>query len=351
FQQIRHWLVWPDQDFPRTPTQKPLLSQIEQAAEAQLGVGKMSTGVFPANRPLNELLNRIGGGHALGGSSDHLQLSSIERVELMSALEDRYQIDVSESEFTAVQTVGELERLIERPSAQSRVYHYPRWAQSWPTRIVRAAVFNLLARPAMLLRGWPGVTGRQNLSGLSSPALVISNHVAFFDPAYIIEALQSRFRRKLAIAMDGELLESMRNPQAGTPFFRGMANRAAYWLVISVYNVFPLPLHAGFRKSFAFAGELVDRGWSVLIFPEGTRTRDGKLSPFRAGIGLLATRLNVPIIPMRLNGVFELKAAGKRWAHPGQIGVAIGSPARFQENDDPEQIARELEQRVAELAN
>ena len=92
---------------------------------------------------------------------------------------------------------------------------------------------------------------------------------------------------------------------------RGLADRAAYWLVVSIYNVFPLPLRAGFRKSFAFAGDLVDRGWSVLIFPEGTRTRDGRMGPFRAGIGLLAAQLRVPVVPMRMDGIFEIESRGQ----------------------------------------
>jgi 1-acyl-sn-glycerol-3-phosphate acyltransferase len=80
-------------------------------------------------------------------------------------------------------------------------------------------------------------------------------------------------------------------------------------------------------------------------------TRDGKLSPFRAGIGLLATRLNVPVVPLRLDGIFELKAAGKKWARPGQIKVTIGSPIRFRDSDAPEQIARDLENRAAKLGD
>jgi long-chain acyl-CoA synthetase len=290
------------------------------------------------------------GGSSAGSDRDApLQLSSIERVELLSALEDRYQVDLSETEFANAQTVGAVEDLLKQPESSVTVYHYPRWAQSWPVRIFRAAVFNLLARPAMLLLGWPRIRGRENLRNVNGPAIVVSNHTAFLDAAYVMEGLPERFRRKLAVAMDGELLESMRNPPPGTKFVKSLADRISYWLVVSVYNVFPLPLHAGFRRSFAFAGDLMDRGWSVLIFPEGSITRDGRLSPFRAGIGLLATQLRVPVIPMHLRGLFELKAAGKKWAQPGQVRVSIGAPVQFDETDDPEEVARELERSVAAL--
>jgi len=94
---------------------------------------------------------------------------------------------------------------------------------------------------------------------------------------------------------------------------------------------------------------LVDRGWSVLVFPEGELTRDGQIAPFRAGIGLLAARLKVPVVPMRLDGLYDRREADKSWAPPGHIRVAIGAPVRFGEADAAEQIARDLEARVGAL--
>ena len=351
FQQIRHWLVWPEADFPRTPTQKPALAKIRETAEARLGRKVSEAGAQPSEpSALNEILARISRGRAQpADEASTLQLSSIERVELLSALEDRYQVDLSEAEFSQAETVGALQQLLGEPQVHSPVFHYPSWAQSWPVRIVRALVFNFLARPAMLLLGWPRIRGREALGGVNGPVLVVANHITFFDPAYVLEALPQRLRHKLAVAMDGELLESMRRPPPGTGFFRALVDRSAYWLVVTVYNVFPLPLRAGFRKSFSFAGDLVDRGWSVLVFPEGARTRDGQMNPFRAGIGLLAARLRVPVVPVHLGGISELKTAGKRWARPGQIKVSIGAPANFKESEAPEEIARDLEARVRSL--
>jgi long-chain acyl-CoA synthetase len=351
FQQMRCWLVWPEMDFPRTPTQKPVLARIREAVESEFGGRKARAGpAATPSGPLAQLLARIARGRSVPESGTAaLQLSSIERVELLSALEDRYQVDLSETEFTSADTVRELERLVEEPPPRAAVFHYPCWAQTWPVRIVRSVVYHLLARPAMLLLGWPSVRGREKLRGTNAPVLVIANHIAYFDPVFVLEALPRRLRRRLAVAMDGELLESMRTPPAGTGFLTGLAHRVGYWLVVSLFNVFPLPRQAGFRKSFAFAGDLIDRGWSVLVFPEGARTRDGRMGPFRTGIGLLATRLGVPVVPVRLGGIFELKQAGKRRARPGQIKVSIGPPVRFGETDAAEAVARKLERSVADL--
>jgi long-chain acyl-CoA synthetase len=347
FQQMRRWLVWRENDFPRTPTQKPILSRIRDFAEKEIG-GRASAP--PASSALAELLARVSRGAPMqSGSAAQLQLSSIERVELLSALEDRYQVDLSETEFANAESVAALERLLEQPPASGPVYHYPRWAQTWPVRWIRAAAFYLLIRPAMLLLGWPRVRGRENLRDVHGPVLIIANHITYLDPSYLLAALPVRLRHNVAVAMEGELLEAMRKPPKGTAIFASALLRLQYFLIVALFNVFPLPQRAGFRKSFAFAGGLVDRGWSVLVFPEGARTVDGQMAPFRAGIGLLAARLRLPVVPIRLAGLFERKQAGKRWARPGQIQATIGAPVSFRETDDAEEIARELERRVAAL--
>jgi len=350
FQQMRHWLVWPEKDFPRTPTQKPILARIHEFAERELG-GAARGAVVPAvASPLNDLLSRISRGAPVEpGAAAALHLSSIEQVELLSALEDRYQVDLSETEFSSAESAADIERLLEQPAARGTAFYYPHWAQSWPVRWIRAAAFYALVRPAMLLLGWPRIRGQENLRDVEGPVLLIANHVTYLDPGYVLAALPGRLRRRVAVAMEGELLEAMRQPPAGTGFLAGMILRLQYLLVVALFNVFPLPQKSGFRKSFAFAGELVDRGWSVLVFPEGARTKDGAIAPFRAGIGLLATRLRAPIVPVRLGGLFERKQAGKHWAPPGMIRVVVGAPVSFREGEVAEEIARELERRVGGL--
>jgi long-chain acyl-CoA synthetase len=118
---------------------------------------------------------------------------------------------------------------------------------------------------------------------------------------------------------------------------------------VALLNLFPLPRAAAFLKSFAYAGECVDRGYSLLVFPEGHHTTDGELRPFRTGVGLLATHLNVPVVPMRIDGLFDVKRAGRRLARPGEIRVRIGKPVSFKATDKVPSIAAELQRRVEEL--
>src|SRR5208283_2238293 len=254
--------------------------------------------------------------------------------ELLSALEDRYQVDLSETKFANAATVGDLEKLLQssrsvvgrqslvvgktperlathdqrltgaprdpefqRREFHSPAFHYPRWALRWPTTWVRLASHYLLARPAVLLLGWPRVAGRENLRGVSGPLLVISNHIADVDFALIQAALPARIRHKMAIATRGEMLECLRSSAPDRTWFKRIYDRVQWTLAVALLNLFPLPRQSGFRKSFAYAGEAVDRGYSVLVFPEGKHSTDGKVGKFRTGIGLLANNLRIPILP------------------------------------------------------
>jgi long-chain acyl-CoA synthetase len=126
-------------------------------------------------------------------------------------------------------------------------------------------------------------------------------------------------------------------------------DRVKWTLGVSLLNLFPLPREAGFRESFAFAGESVDRGCSILVFPEGRHTTDGKIAPFRAGVGLLANNLAIPIVPMRIDGLFDVKKAKKKFAGWGRIKVKIGAPVRFPPDSAPHWIAAELQEVVETL--
>jgi long-chain acyl-CoA synthetase len=350
YQRMRNWFVWPEEDFPRTSTQKPRTSLIRQAVLAQLSTKEPGRG---ATSPLAELVARITGrtGELRPESSleTDLNLSSLDRVELLSALEDRYQLDLSETRFAAVKTVSDLEGMLHGKVPARVRYHYPRWVQRWPVTWIRLLTHYLLVRPAVFLLGWPRIEGRGNLRDVEGPVLVICNHIDDVDVGFVLTALPARLRHQLATATGGETLESFRTPPATRHLLGRAYDRVKWALGVSLLNLFPLPRAVGFRESFAYAGELVDRGCSVLVFPEGQHTTDGKIRPFRAGIGLLANNLRIPIVPMRIDGLFEVKQAGKKFAKPHTIRVKIGQPVSFDQETDPAAIARELQSKVEEL--
>jgi len=351
FQHVRRWYLWPDEDFPRTSMCKPRINVIREAVQQQFegtDRGDCSEGT------LTEIIGRITGRKMQRLAPDtnlasDLDLSSLDRVELLSALEDRLQIDLNESHFTSATTVGELEHMLRQPVPRRTNYEYPRWAQNPLVGAVRLLVYYLVTWPATMVMASPRIRGREKLRKLHGPLLFIANHVTQVDVGFVLAALPLRYRHNLSVAMLGELLEAMRHPPDSLNPLRKCIERISYSLVVGLFNVFPLPQQTGLRASLAFAGELVDRGYSVLVFPEGRRTQDGSMSPFRAGIGLLANSLGVPIVPIKIDGLFALKKAHKKIARPGTITVWIGDAIRFEPGTDPELIARDLEYRMAEL--
>lgn len=380
YQRVRRFFVWPDPDFPRTSTGKPRSDLIAARAAAPAAA---APSIGRGGGAVSDLVARITGasGAQLNPTAkleSNLGLSSLDRVELLSALEDRYQVSINETELSADTTIGDLQRLISEsaagvgaapseagPSAYSTAapttaapraappappYLYPRWTQRWPAVWTRNFIYTILTWPATHLLAHPRVRGRENLDGIRGPLLIVCNHISEVDTGYIAAALPPHFRYRLAIAMGGERLRGMRHPPASRGFFGGLLDRMNYFLVILLFNVFPLPKLSGFRESFHFAGESVDRGYNLIVFPEGDITPDGALHEFRSGVGLLAQNLRIPILPMRIDGLFELRVQQRRTAPWGHVRVSIGNVVTFPPETPPAQIAAELHDLVAALA-
>jgi long-chain acyl-CoA synthetase len=371
-QQMRRWHVWPEADFPRTATHKvrkrEIVERLKHEAErarggANGGGGNGSSAAAPDSSLIPSLIPalaaRVGGasGARLDASSNlatDLKLDSLGRVELLSALEDRYQIEIDEAAFTAATTLGDIEKIVQEGATEqdtaARAYPYPSWTQSTPVRWLRIAIFYTVVLPITSILCRVGVRGREHLRNLRGPVLFVSNHITYFDHALILSALPGRYRRNFAIAMEGERLRRWRRSPDGAGVFTRLRRLAQYVLTVVIFNTFPLPQKSGFRRSFAYAGESVDRGYSVLVFPEGTRTEDGRLNPFMAGTGLLAAQLGVPVVPVRIDGLYELKRAGRRgFARPGAVTVAFGAPANYTADAEATGISADLRRRVAAI--
>jgi long-chain acyl-CoA synthetase len=379
YQRMRRWVVWPEPDFPRTATGKPRIAAVAAGARGILGAANDATnqaanlesnettaglrrgklrhgGAVPlqtASSDLENLLHKfVTSGDASERIEDELNLSSLDRVELMSALEERYQVELSETAFAEAKTVGDLERLLREPSTQRGEYVYPRWALRGPVRWFGLVVYYALVWPATQILGHPKIVGRDNLRGVRGPVVVVSNHITRrADIGLILAALPPRLRHRLATAVGGETLRQMRRPPGEWFFARRRAYQLGYWLVTTLFNVFPLPQFSGFRESFRYAGECVDQDYSVLVFPEGevNDSETGAMAKFQSGIGLLAANLNVPVVPMRLDGVWKMKREHRRLARLGEITVHIGVPVIFPAGTSADEIARSLEALVQSL--
>ena len=356
FQRIREWVAWPWSDFPRTAgTRKVIKAQVASAVKSMLSESAKSslasTDVAPLSLPVISRLTHVRAA-ALDLSanlSDDLKLDSLGRVELLSALEDQYQIELDEAAITEATTIGDIERIVSRGRSEAVAYPYPRWAMRFPMTWIRPLVYSLFLLPLTLIMCRVRVIGREHLDKLDASVLFISNHVTDADAALILSALPWRWRRRLAIAMSGEYLRDWRYPPATTRWFQRVKGKVAYALGAALFNVFSLPRQSGFRQSFTYAGEAVDRGWSILIFPEGAETKDGEIQPFKVGIGLLTSELNIPVVPIMLRGLFDLKQRRQFFVRPGTVTVTFGEPIEFSRQQTATAITNDLDRRLREL--
>jgi long-chain acyl-CoA synthetase len=403
YQRILRWFVWPEPDFPRTSTGKPRTNLISaRIAETLSGSAEKTPQVASAkSNTLEDLIARIthrtvADIKASSKLESDLGLTSLDRVELLSALEDRYLVSFNDADISGDTTVADLQQFLRQSTtaqnepldtdasssvepisqstaapaapeniaqtstptsvaAQSTIqrvdsdFTFPRWAQRWPATWTRNFIYTILSWPATHILAHPRVRGREKIARSHGQLLIVCNHISEVDTGYIAAALPFRYRYRLAIAMDGERLRAMRRPSAARGFWGGLLDRMNYFLVTLLFNVFPLPKKSGFREAFHYAGDSVDRGYSLIVFPEGDLTPDGSVKKFRSGIGLLAENLHLPVLPMRIDGLFELRQKHRRTAPWGHVRVTIGDPVEYPSGTPPEEIAQRLQDRVNAL--
>jgi long-chain acyl-CoA synthetase len=244
---------------------------------------------------------------------------------------------------------------LQQPSALPPTnYIYPHWPWWAPVRWLRIAFVEAVMRPLVWLLSNPRVIAAASLETVE-PMLIVANHVTTFDGPFLEYALPSAIRRRIAVAMSGEMLEDYRHFRDAdrltieAKFF--LPGPLFYYLVTALFNVFPLPKQRDFQRSFAHAGEALDKGMHVLLFPEGTRSSQGQLARFRPGIGLLVKQSSAPVLPMAIRGLGELKTGSRGWFRSGTVEVRVGRPMRFSPAESEASITAQLHAAVEALLN
>jgi long-chain acyl-CoA synthetase len=351
-QRIQQWSVWSADDLPRTSaTQKVRRGELARLIEQRAGR------VPERKSPVEELLGRdLPAAGAQARLDEDLGLSSLERVELLGKVEERLGEPVDEDRFAAVSTVAELESLLEAPAAAPaakrlpRAVVEPRWTRRLPLRAFRRVFFSLFAAPVQ--RRWMplDVSGLEHLRGLRGPAIFAANHSSHLDTVMVYAALPAALRRRLAPAMSQDFFSALFNKDA--PLRSRLQEALGYALALALFNAYPLPRRlSGARRALHYSGELIDAGYSILIFPEGTRSETGELLPFQPGVGLMARRLGVPVVPVRIEGLWELFPADASWPKSGRVRLAFGEPIIPRPNETYESIASRAETAVRALGS
>jgi long-chain acyl-CoA synthetase len=348
-QRIRGASVWSTGSLPRTEgTRKLKRAAIREWVQA----GEQPVNVAGGDS-LESLIARFAHGRDIDSATtlEELGLSSLERVELMIALEDRFQTRLDEGRFSQAARVADLKQLVEQPGPLEDVTEpvdFPSWNRTWPVPLIRRLSQALWILPMARAFAWARIEGREHLRELDGPVIFAANHQSHMDVPVILAALPARIRARVAPAMAKEFFKAHFFPEGHT-WKQWFTNTVNYYLAAFYFNAFPLPQReAGARQTLTYAGELVGGGWSILIFPEGERSATGHIKPFRGGIGMMASRLDVPVVPVRLEGVDRVLHMKWKMAKPGHVRVAFGAPMRLR-GEDYAALAHDVERSVKSL--
>ncbi len=351
-QRIRAAQIWPGAELPRTEGTKKLKRHEIRAW--------LQGGTVPAAAPSREntveaVLARFAGGRQVdpGATLEELGLSSLERIEMMVALEEALNTTIDEAAFSNAATVADLERLATAPppaEPAAEPVDFPSWNRAWPFRALRAVAQPGFLLPLTRVFAWITVKGLENLRNLEGPVIFAANHQSHMDVPVILAALPQRWRNRVATAMAKEFFKAHFFPEQYSRRQR-WTRSLEYYLSAAFFNTFPLPQReAGARQTLRYAGDLISSGFSILIFPEGKRTEHGEIAPFRPGVGMMAARLDVPVVPVLLQGVDRVLHQKWKMAKPGPVSVTFGPPMRLS-GENYTELAAKVEEAVRKLAD
>jgi long-chain acyl-CoA synthetase len=297
FQRVRSFSIWPYDEFPRTE------------GTAKLKRFDIARGTPPpvASADLNVPLEN---------------LTSLERVERMVAL------GLDESGMAG--------------SDEGGPDDFPTWNRSAPARLARRIFLPGFLLPLNRIFAHVHRHGLENLKDLQQPVIFAANHQSYMDVPGILSAMPARWRYRVAPAMRKEFFQEHFHG-------RSFTNSLNYYLSTLFFNCFPIPQHEpGALATMRYIGELSNDQWCLLIFPEGRMTRAGEIAPFQPGVGMIASKLGIPVVPVRIVGMDKVLHEGWRMARPGRVDITFG-PALHLAGDDYLALARQVEEAVRKL--
>jgi 1-acyl-sn-glycerol-3-phosphate acyltransferase len=181
------------------------------------------------------------------------------------------------------------------------------WARTPVAGALRTGLRTGVLRPVVWTRTAPVVEGVERLDGLRGPAVLVANHASHLDAPLILGSLPRDLARRVAVG-------------AAADYFFDARWRAL--VTTLVFNAFPVERH-GSNRIRSLAPVLLDRGWSLLLFPESTRSPDGWMAPFRLGAAHLCCQHGIPAVPVALRGTYAAMPRGRRLPLPGRPRVVV----------------------------
>jgi long-chain acyl-CoA synthetase len=323
FQQIQDFSIWPFDDFPRTVTKKVKRDEVvkylltkkiekEELIPASAGfversiakiTGKPTSGISPEKKLVEDL-----------------KMDSLDRVELVALIEEETGVIIDESEIGPGTTVSDIKEKVEKNKQKTERYEFKEWPLAATILSLRKLIQRLFLFSLASYFVKIEVNGEENLEKLTLPALFYSNHLSAVDPVVLVKSLPSKIRERLAIAAASDVIYEQPNHQK----YEG--------LLTFGFNIFPFSRSGQIKSSLEYTGRLLDRGFSVLAFPEGRVSTDGKMQVLKEGAGFLAVEMSTAVVPIKIEGTQQVVAPGTElpcWPKKGKITIKFGKPLQF----------------------
>jgi long-chain acyl-CoA synthetase len=385
-QRLQGWSIWPEDDFPRTlSTMKVKRGEVVAWVEGSLTAKgqRMAKEGGQDKEKISEIL-----GHLLGISSEQIRddlhltedlgLSSLDALELIVQLEHAFGISLDEAHMASVTTFKELKDWVSAaqgkgPSRKSQMQDggrsslgqtplqplsktrpeslvpIPQWPQGLFARMTRFVAINAIIIPLFQVIIDLRVKGLSALDQTSAPVLFAANHSSHLDTLALLMALPVSWRRRITPGARQEHFAGKFSQEQNCLRERLQAH-LQYALGALFFNLFPLSQKiGGTRRVLHHMSQLVKRDMCPLIYPEGRFSPDGSVQLFQPGIGLMAQTLQLPVVPVRIKGTYELMPPDRHWPRRGRVTVCFGCPLTFEKETDSKKAAKRVEEAVRSL--
>jgi long-chain acyl-CoA synthetase len=344
-QHIQDWAVWPHDDFPRSAIRKVKKNEVLEwvvAHESAQGKEAQATTQTHATSPLIKIIASIAGKDSTTLSPDtylyrDLHFDSLKRIELVARLEDELDAQLDESGITQNTQIKDLEGLVKQgtkptPEGTIKPFLFTTFA-----RLIQTTFQNLIVFPLYALTFKIKIEGEENLENLKLPAVFMMNHISYVDVMIALRVLPGHIRKRIALGAAVDVFYQ----------YRILAPLAEF-----LFNVFPLPRkeYENIKPGLERLGKILDKKYSVLIYPEGKISLDGKLQPLKQGAGLIASEMSAPVVPFVALGVPDL--IEKYTLIPkkrGTITVRFGKPIEIALGTPYEEATKIIETAMSQL--
>lgn len=229
---------------------------------------------------------------------------------------------------------GQLPRIRKIPAEDLGANYDTNWARRRASRITRATLLKAISKPFVNHYASPEIVIDPELHSVKTPVIFAANHASHIDTSLVITSLPRRFRRRTVVA-------------AAADYFFDKQWKAALWALW--FNVIPIEREKVGRKSTAMAGELLATNWNLVIFAEGTRSRDGSIAKFRGGAAYLSIRSEVPVVPVYLGGTDQIWKPSRKLPTRGKARIYFGTPLVPKESEKMREFSERIELAVRHL--